>query len=212
MQELEIIAPIVQVQHVAHRPGDEMTTKLKGKHFLLRFGAACALFYFALRIYFPSSPSFWLADGMLVVAGIVDLLIHEAGHTFFSFDGMTLHILGGTLFQLFVPLVLAFYLVRKQCAAGVWAALFWFGENFRHIAPYAADAKKQALPLFGIIAGNKVHDWNWLCTQWGLLEKSEAIGRLFHAAGMVIVFSAALGLLVCSERWMSSSVLPGKSE
>lgn len=117
----------------------------------------------------------------------VNLIIHEAGHPFFSwFGSYALMILGGTLAELIVPFlcVVAFFFRRE--VAGFAFSLFWFYENFLYIGTYMADARAEALPLVG--SGD--HDWKILFGRWGLLLQDTGIGgttRLLGWLGMLAV-------------------------
>ncbi len=49
----------------------------------------------------------------------VNLIIHEAGHFFFSWFGYTINILGGTLGELLVPLLCAlFFFGQREISGG----------------------------------------------------------------------------------------------
>jgi hypothetical protein len=61
----------------------------------------------------------------------VNLIIHEGGHFVFSWFGYTITILGGTLGELFVPLLCGLYFFRQCELTAVAFCSFWFFENFR---------------------------------------------------------------------------------
>lgn len=109
----------------------------------------------------------------------VNLIIHEAGHFFFSWFGYTIMILGGTLGELLVPLLCAAYFFAKRETPGFAFCSFWFFENFPYIGTYMADARAQVLPLVG--SGD--HDWDILFGQWGLLQHDQRIGGITRAIG-----------------------------
>jgi len=109
----------------------------------------------------------------------VNLIIHEAGHLFFSLFGYTITILGGTLGELIVPLLCAAYFFAHREAFGFAFSAFWFFENFPYIGTYMADAREQALPLVG--SGD--HDWGILFGQWGLLMQDQKIGGTMRGLG-----------------------------
>lgn len=109
----------------------------------------------------------------------VNLIVHEAGHFFFSWFGYTIMILGGTLGELLAPLLLAFYFWWQRQTTGLAFCAFWFFENFLYIGTYMADARAQALSL----VGSGEHDWEILFTQWGLLTRDTAIGGATRAIG-----------------------------
>lgn len=122
----------------------------------------------------------------------LNLVFHEAGHPLFGIFGWeTLTILGGTLMQLIVPLlVLAAAWGRRQ-AAGAALAACWFFQNFHNIARYMADAREQALPL----AGGGEHDWFNLFLRWGCLQSDTAIARNVHILGWLGMLASAAWLL-----------------
>lgn len=118
-------------------------------------------------------------EGWVPLLDGVNLLFHEAGHPLFSPFGETLHILGGTLMQLLVPLAVAGSAWWKRKPAGTAFGLFWTAQNLHNIARYVADARAEALPL----VGGGEHDWATLLGAWGLLERDTALGGILHAFG-----------------------------
>lgn len=133
---------------------------------------------------------------------LVNLPIHEAGHVFFSPFGDRLTSLGGSLFQLLLPLGLAAHqLLRSRDPLGSAVCLWWHGQNYQDLAPYIADAREMVLPLLGGNTGRTApygfHDWNFLLTEQGLLQHDRAIAGAFAAAGSAIMLlSVAWGLAV----------------
>jgi hypothetical protein len=109
----------------------------------------------------------------------VNLIIHEAGHFFFSWFGYTITILGGTLGELIVPLLCGLYFFWQRELTAVTFCSFWFFENFLYIGTYMADARALALPLVG--SGD--HDWEILFGQWGVLQHDQRIGGITRALG-----------------------------
>jgi hypothetical protein len=117
----------------------------------------------------------------------VNLLFHEAGHPLFGILGWeTLTILGGTLMQLVVPLLVAGSFWLRRDAYGTAVAGVWGCENLLNIAHYVADARAQVLPL----VGGGEHDWADLLGRWGCLDHDQGIGQLIRAAGWI-------GMLAC---------------
>lgn len=121
----------------------------------------------------------------------VNLIFHEAGHPVFGLlPGETIAILGGTLMQLAVPLLVGGSFWWKRQTAGFGFACFWFFQNFHNIAAYMADARAQLLPL----VGGGEHDWTTLFGQWGWLARDTAIARTVAALGWVGMLMAAAWL------------------
>jgi len=129
----------------------------------------------------------------------VNLAFHEFGHVLFSPLGMTMHYLGGTLFQLFVPTMLVVYfLIRRADPSGSAFCLWWIGQNLINVSIYMADARELNLPLVG--GGD--HDWNELFYRFGLLGE-ESVARVSGATHLLGVVVMALGLL-----WFAYFVVP----
>ena len=127
----------------------------------------------------------------------LDLAIHEAGHIVFGAFGDQLAALGGSLFQLLVPLAFVAYFARtrQRWAAGV--TLAWVAVNALYVGRYAADARAQRLPLLG--GENAIHDWWFVLVNWDLLRWDQAIGQAFHALGFLL-FVAAIGCGIAFSR------------
>lgn len=121
----------------------------------------------------------------------IDLVIHEAGHFFFSLFGKFIYTLGGTLMQIILPSIIAAYFFRNSYRTGVQFGLLWLGQNFINISVYAADAQARKLPLLG---GNKVyHDWHYLLSTTGILEYDYLVGYIFYGIA-ILVFLVAVFL------------------
>jgi hypothetical protein len=126
-----------------------------------------------------------------------DLVIHEAGHVFFMFFGEFIHFAGGTLMQILLPLLIAWYFFRNMYRTGLQVSLLWLGQNFINISVYAADARSRVLPLLG---GNKAgHDWHYMLGRLNLLEYDHTIGYIFWGISILIFITALLMPLLIKE-------------
>jgi hypothetical protein len=120
----------------------------------------------------------------------IDLVIHEAGHFFFSFFGKFIYTLGGTLMQIILPSIIALFFFRNNYRTGVQFGLLWLGQNFINISVYAADARSRKIPLLG---GNKVyHDWHYLLGEIGILEFDQEVGYVLVGIAILIFTVAVL--------------------
>ena len=126
------------------------------------------------------------ADDSWSMLDNVNLPIHETGHLVFAPFSEQVTALGGTLFQLIVPVAfaLSFLLRGDRHAASVMA--WWVGQNCVNIGRYMADAVVQELPL----VGGGEHDWGFLFGEWNVLAFSEQYGHDARVAGAVIMFAA----------------------
>ena len=127
----------------------------------------------------------------------IDLVIHEAGHFFFSFFGKFIYTLGGTLMQVILPSIIVFFFFRNNYRTGVQFGLLWLGQNFINISIYAADARARKLPLLG---GNKVyHDWHYILGELGILEYDQIVGYTFVGIAIIIFAVAVLMPLLTQD-------------
>lgn len=122
----------------------------------------------------------------------LDLPIHETGHIVFAWGGEVITALGGTMFQLIVPLLFVIYFWRRGDRHAATVPLWWVGQNCWNIARYVADARAMDLPL----VGGGEHDWNFLLGVWGALPKDTLIARDIRAIGTLIVAAS-----VCIGWW-----------
>ena len=144
-----------------------------------------------------------------IFAGL-NLAIHEGGHLFFMWFGSDfLTVAGGTILQCLCPIAtgIMFYKQRDLFAIGI--ACFWLGTNFAHIAPYAADARAQMLPLVSTFQGASGHDWNYLLATLGLLRQDRVIGGAFQVAGILTMGAGFLGSLWVLRVMATANVADG---
>lgn len=124
---------------------------------------------------------------------LINLPFHEAGHLFFSPFGRFLQVLGGTLGQWLVPLVVLCAFVVKGNPFGATVGLWWLGESFLDITPYMNDARAGQLMLLGGVTGSEVedyHDWEVLLTKLGWMQHDHLIARLTFTIGVVFMLLA----------------------
>jgi hypothetical protein len=138
-----------------------------------------------------------------------NLFIHEAGHMVFLPLGQTLHVLGGTFWQLAFPAIAAGYFWRRRQRYESAAVCLWFGESLMYTSVYVRDAMAMALPR----VGGPIHDWNWLLYRMGLLGQCQIIAVVLHGlASTVAVLSVlymlldAFGYCLKPSPWNSLSV------
>ena len=111
--------------------------------------------------------------------GGLNLGIHEVGHLLFTPLGEFWHFLGGTIFQLFVPLYGVFNFLYLRDYFSIFLCFGWLSTNFFNVAAYAADARTQTLPLVTPFGGHARHDWHYMLSKLGLLEFDQIIAGLF---------------------------------
>lgn len=135
------------------------------------------IIYFSY-ILFTQNPPWILIDA-------ANLAIHEMGHVIFSPFGMFVGILGGSLIQILVPVILLGYFFTKQDYFAISVMFFWIGDNVINVSVYMRDAITMNLPLIG--GETAIHDWNWLFSNMGLLKQAVLIGNIFFGLGVIFV-------------------------
>jgi hypothetical protein len=130
---------------------------------------------------------------------LINLPFHEAGHIVFSPLGEFMTVLGGSLFQIIVPLVCAGAFVRQHDWFSAAACTWWAGENCVDVGPYIADARALELTLIGGQTGAEVygHDWEQILERLGWLRFDVRIGMGAHIVGSIIMV-VALGVALAA--------------
>jgi hypothetical protein len=121
----------------------------------------------------------------------INLVFHEAGHVLFQPFGRLMMFLGGSLFQVLLPLILAgaFLLVNRD-AFGASVCLWWTGQSLMDIAPYIADARALRLPLLSGGTGADspgTHDWANILRRLGLLNQDIQIATAVDLFGSILL-------------------------
>jgi hypothetical protein len=121
------------------------------------------------------------------------LVLHEAGHLLLMFAGEFFAILGGTFWQIAIPIIFVFYFVFT---GQVWSAsllLFLVAFSFVDASIYVADAQARELPL--ITFDKDTHDWWNLLVYLNLLKYDGFLGTLYYLQGLVCyVLAIYLGI------------------
>ena len=167
---------------------------------LARLGLLCALVLWTL--WFVLHGIDWEIIGGSFMHN-ANLPFHEFGHVLFAPFGRFMMILGGSLFQLLLPLGLTvFFVIRQRDNFAAAVTLWWAGQNFVDLSPYIRDAPYRLLPLVGG-GGEQSHDWGNLLTLLDALDSSAALARTSFTSGallMVLALSWAARLLYLQHR------------
>ncbi|HTM04532.1 MAG TPA: hypothetical protein VL173_13570 [Vicinamibacterales bacterium] len=123
-----------------------------------------------------------------------DLVFHEAGHVLFAPFGRFMTVLGGSLFQVLVPVICLVAFLRQNNAVGAAICTWWTGQNLIDLAPYIADARRLQLVLLGGYTGAEVegHDWEYLLTTLRAMRHDVALGRSAQALGTLLMIAAVV--------------------
>lgn len=118
----------------------------------------------------------------------VNLVIHEAGHFVFALFGEFIHIAGGSIMQILMPLLFVLYFWRREEVWQSSVCMFWLGESILNTAFYAKDAQTMLLPLLG--GDGVIHDWNYLLTTLNLISYTTIIYDVIFLVGFSIILCA----------------------
>lgn len=125
----------------------------------------------------------------------------------FSPFGYMMHMLGGSLMQLLIPLAAVIVWYRRD-KLNVHYFLFWLGENMINVSVYVGDAPYRRLQL---ISSGAVHDWFTILGRLGMLKSAETIASfLFNSGVLIIIGSIAAGIAagIHQYRYWTSPPLP----
>lgn len=140
------------------------------------------------------------------------LIFHEAGHVMFRLFGQWMMVLGGTLGQLIMPAILGgTMLIKNRDPFGGAIGLWFVGVSVLDIAPYMYDALHPRLMLLSGTTGEEGgHDWIYLFSSLGLLQKSQFIGGLTHTLGaLTVILALVWGGLVLRLQHARIHAIPG---
>ena len=129
-----------------------------------------------------------LRAGEFAAIDNLNLPIHETGHIVFGMFGELITALGGSLFQVIVPVIFVGYFLRRREQYAASVALWWVAENLWYVATYVADAQEQALPL----VGGGEHDWAFILAELDVLRYDDRIAAMIRFVGIVLFGIAIL--------------------
>ncbi len=159
---------------------------------VVRAGRVVLLGILALwTVQFARAP---MTGAMSSVLHMPNLVFHEAGHVLLGVFGQFIGVLGGSLFQVLVPVALAVAFLRQSQPFGASVCTWWAGQNLLDVAPYIADARSLQLMLLGGRTGAEVegHDWEYLLGQMGWLHLDRTLGNAAYKIGLVVMIAALI--------------------
>ena len=133
-------------------------------------------------------------------------LFHEAGHVLFLPLGRFMTILGGTLNQWLIPLIVIFaFLLKTRDTFGACVGLWWLGQSFMDAAPYINDARAGRLILLGGGTGRDqpgYHDWENILGDLEWLDYDHMLAGIVDGMGIAFILLSFLwGALVLSFQY-----------
>jgi hypothetical protein len=154
--------------------------------FWFRIALYAVFVVWGARFMLHGNDSLWIGRSFL---HNINLPFHEFGHVLFGVFGTFWMILGGSLFQILLPLFpLVYFSVWQRDNFSAALMLWWSGQNFIDVSPYIADAQLRALPL--ISGSDESHDWGNLLTMTGTLEFTDYFADLCFTLGVCVMLLA----------------------
>lgn len=122
------------------------------------------------------------------------LPIHEAGHVLFIPFGEFMMILGGSLFQLVLPIGIAIaFVIKQRDNFGGAIAAWWASVSLVDLSPYIYDALHPQMPLVGGGTGEtRPHDWIYLLSTLGQLRNAQFWAGVVHVCGGLLMLAALI--------------------
>jgi hypothetical protein len=163
-----------------------------------------AIAFYGVKLAMMDIPSWEMASSLIHLPMVP---IHEFGHILFRPFGEFMTLLGGSLFQVLLPLIFGgVFLVKNRDPFAASVMLWWAAVAVMDVAPYIYDAfKPQHILLTGRTGDNGAHDFIDVLGDLGLLHKAQPVGRGVHAFGaLTMIASLAWGAWLVWQQHRSS--------
>lgn len=119
--------------------------------------------------------------------------------------GQFLMIAGGSLLQVLIPAIFAFYFYHHGQNYSCALVLLWVGESLVNVSVYAGDSVEMQLPLLG--GKDSIHDWNYMLDELGWLSHTPEIAKALYAVAALLIVGASLWAIVAALRSQKKSYL-----
>jgi hypothetical protein len=148
-----------------------------------------AIAFYGVRLALMDIPSWEMATSLIHLPMVP---IHEFGHLLFRPFGEFMTLLGGSLFQIVLPLIFGgIFLIKNRDPFAAAVMLWWSAVAVMDVAPYIYDAwAPQQVLLTGRTGDTGSHDFIDTLGDLGLLHKAQPIGRGVHAFGVIAMLTA----------------------
>ena len=139
------------------------------------------------------------------VIDTIDLFIHETGHLVFKLFGRFMEFLGGSLFQILIPLA-TIIVFAKSSLQSLPFTLYWMGQSMVNVSIYIGDAPFRRLQL---ISRSAIHDWNWLLHYTRTMNYAEDLALVVNLLGLgVCICGIGIGLFFAARQWFRYWAVP----
>ena len=165
--------------------------EVDASHVYARAALLLALVLYGVKLAAMDVPSWEMASALIHLPMVP---IHEFGHVLFRPFGEFMTLLGGSLFQVCLPLVFGgIFLVKNRDPFAAAAMLWWSAVAVMDVAPYVYDAQAPVhVLLTGRTGETGAHDFIDVLGDLGLLGRAQAVGYAVHRFGAAML-GAAIG-------------------
>ena len=163
--------------------------KVDSIHVYARAALLALLVWYGCKLAMMDIPSWQMASSLIHLPMVP---IHEFGHVLFRPFGEFMMLLGGSLFQVTLPLIFAgVFLVKNEDPFAAAAMLWWSAVAVMDVAPYIYDAQEpQHVLLTGRTGETGAHDFIDVLGDLGLLAKAKTVGYVVHRIGIAMLLAA----------------------
>lgn len=158
-------------------------------HVYARAALLAAAAFYGARLALMDIPDWEMSASWM---HLVLLPFHEFGHLLFRPFGEFLMLLGGSIFQVLLPLALGgVFLVKTRDSFAASLMLWWAAAGVMDTAPYIYDAwEPRHVLLTGRTGDTGAHDFIDTLGDLGLLHLARPIGRAVHAFSVLLMLAA----------------------
>jgi hypothetical protein len=158
-------------------------------HVYARAALFAALSIYCVKLAMMDVPSWQMASSLIHLPMVP---IHEFGHLLFRPFGEFMHLLGGSLFQVALPLIFAgVFLVKNRDPFAAAVMLWWSAVAVMDVAPYVYDAQvPQHVLLTGRTGETGAHDFIDVLGDLGLLAHAQTVGYAVHRFGVAMLVAS----------------------
>ncbi|HYC46839.1 MAG TPA: hypothetical protein VED01_15295 [Burkholderiales bacterium] len=163
--------------------------EVEASHVYARAALLAVLLWYGFKLATMSVPQWEMASSLIHLPMVP---IHEFGHILLRPFGEFMMLLGGSLFQVTLPLAFGVvFLVKNEDPFAAAVMLWWSAVAVLDVAPYVYDAQApQHVLLTGRTGETGAHDFIDVLGDLGLLAKAQAVGYAVHRVGIALLIAA----------------------
>lgn len=115
----------------------------------------------------------------------VNLIFHEAGHIIFIPFGHLPTMMGGSILEISIPLIVTLHFIYTKQFFSAACTCWWLSTAFLSVSIYISDAQERILPL--ITNDIDSHDWFNILNELNILKYDNLIGYVFWCLSVIAV-------------------------